>query len=255
MEAHSPVYLQQLLLVCSCDLQAMKPITYFNWSTGKDSALALYYLLQEDKYAINTLLTTVNSHFNRVSMHGLHTSLMELQAKAIGIPLDVISLPQQPSMEVYAEIMTKKVNELKNLGYTHCAFGDIFLEDLKTYRENQLKPLGIETLFPLWKKDTTKLIHDFLSLGFKAKIISINNTLLGTEFLGEDLSLDLINALPKNVDPCGENGEFHTFCYDGPIFSNPVQFKKGEIVLKTYDNPQNKSEKITYGFCDLVATV
>lgn len=228
-----------------------KPKTYFNWSSGKDSALALHYLLQQNDLEIDCLLTTVNSHYNRVSMHGLRKKVLEAQADAVGIPLDILEVPETPSMEEYNILMKNKINQLKAAGYTQTVFGDIFLEDLKQYREKMLSPYRIKAIFPLWKKDTKALIHEFLKLGFKAVIICINNSKLEASFLGRQLSLELINQLPEDVDPCGENGEFHTFCFDGPIFKYPIAFELGEKVYKTYDDPSNKTKSIKFGFCDI----
>nr|WP_299070904.1 adenine nucleotide alpha hydrolase [uncultured Allomuricauda sp.] len=229
-----------------------KPKTYFNWSSGKDSALALYYLLQQNKFTVNRLLTTVNAHYNRVSMHGLHRKVLEAQVKSIGIPLDIIEVPENPSMEDYNNLMGAKMEQLKSEGYTHAAFGDIFLEDLKVYREQMLASVGIETIFPIWKRDTRKLLEEFFHLGFRAVIVCINNSKLDASFLGQELSPELLNQFPKDVDPCGENGEFHTFCFDGPIFTNPIAFTLGEKVYKTYDNPSDKENSIRFGFCDII---
>lgn len=229
-----------------------KPKTYFNWSSGKDSAMALYQLLQQNDLEIDRLLTTVNSHYNRVSMHGLRKEVLEAQAAEIGIPLDIIEVPENPSMEDYNTLMGNKMKQLKSEGYTHTAFGDIFLEDLKVYREEMLASVGIQTIFPIWKRDTRELLDEFFALGFRAVIVCINNSKLDTSFLGKELSLELIEQFPKDVDPCGENGEFHTFCFDGPIFPNPIPFEIGEKVFKTYDDPSDKTKNIKFGFCDVL---
>jgi len=209
---------------------SQKPKTYFNWSSGKDSALALHYLLKQGHYDIDRLLTTVNAHYNRVSMHGLPRNVLEAQAASVGIPLEVLEVPEKPSMEQYNELMRNTVTQLRSEGYTHTGFGDIFLEDLKQYREDMLQPYGLTTLFPLWKKDTKQLIEEFLGLGFRAVIICINNSKLDASFLGQELSQELLNKFPSDVDPCGENGEYHTFCFDGPIFKAPIPFNIGEKV-------------------------
>ncbi len=228
-----------------------KPKTYFNWSSGKDSAIALYYMLQQNQYQIDCLLTTVNSHYNRVSMHGLRREVLETQAKAIGIPLDILEVPESPSMDEYNALMGNKIKDLKSQGYTHTAFGDIFLEDLKIYREKMLSSVGIQTIFPIWKRDTRELLEEFFELGFRAVIVCINNSKLDASFLGKELSLELIDQFPKDVDPCGENGEFHTFCFDGPIFEKLIEFEIGEKVFKTYNNPSDKNNTIKFGFCDI----
>lgn len=225
--------------------------TYFNWSSGKDSALALYYIKQSN-IKVDRLLTTINAHYNRVSMHGLRREVLETQAAQTGIPLDILEVPEKPSMEDYNALMKDKIMELQSEGYTQTVFGDIFLEDLKLYRERMLSPYGITSVFPLWKKDTMQLIHEFLHLGFKAVIVCIDNSKLDASFLGKELSIELVNQFPEDVDPCGENGEFHTFCFDGPIFKKPIAFEVGEKVYKTYDDPSDKTKKIKFGFCDVL---
>jgi uncharacterized protein (TIGR00290 family) len=230
---------------------SQKPKTYFNWSSGKDSALALHYLLEQGHFNVDRLLTTVNAHYDRVSMHGLPRKVLEAQAASVGIPLEVLEVPEKPSMEQYNELMRNTVTQLRSEGYTHTGFGDIFLEDLKQYREDMLQPYGLTTLFPLWKKDTKQLIEEFLGLGFRAVIICINNSKLDASFLGQELSQELLNKFPSDVDPCGENGEYHTFCFDGPIFKAPIPFTLGEKVFKTYDNPSDPENTIQFGFCDI----
>lgn len=235
----------------------MKPKAIFNWSSGKDSALALYKTLQEDQFEITSLLTSINKEFQRISMHGVHVSLLEKQAESLGFPLIKMELPKEPSMEEYREIMSKTINKIKSQGVTHSIFGDIFLEDLRKYREDQLKPIGMTGVFPLWKINTTDLIHEFLDLGFKTIVTCVNESYLDKSFAGRIIDKDFIKDLPKNVDPCGENGEFHTFTFDGSIFKNPVQFEIGETVKKTYPKPNtNDNEEngdYVFWFCDLLS--
>jgi len=227
-----------------------KPIkTYFNWSTGKDSALALYYLLHDSNYSVEQLLTSVNSHYERVSMHGLRKELLQKQIEAINIPGMTVELPAQPTNTEYEAILKNKVEELVADGFKCAAFGDIFLEDLKAYRENQLKPYGIDTVFPLWKKDTKKLLTQFINLGFKAITVCVDGSKLDSSFVGRLVDESFIADLPKSVDICGENGEFHTFCFDGPYFKQPVAFTKGEIIMREYDTNGIKSQ---FWFCDLL---
>lgn len=224
--------------------------TYFNWSTGKDSALALYYLQGEGNLQVDHLLTTINTHHDRVSMHGLRRALLCDQINAMGLPFSTIELPEQPSMDEYNALMTKAVHQLKNDGYTDCGFGDIFLEDLRAYREKQLE--GITCHFPLWKRNTKELFLEFVDLGFKAVVICLNEELLDASFVGRELDHTFLEDLPEHVDPCGENGEFHTFCYDGPIFSKPVEFEFGEKVLRHYKKPDGAlNEQTGYWFVDL----
>ncbi|MEM6316820.1 MAG: diphthine--ammonia ligase [Bacteroidota bacterium] len=218
-----------------------KPKAFMNWSSGKDSTMALYAILQDNQYCVERLLTTVNRKYDRVSMHGLHRSLLEVQAKAIGIPLETVELPENPSMEEYDQLMSDKVASLVAEELTHSIFGDIFLEDLRQYREEMLHPLGVKTVFPLWKKDTKQLLLDFIAQGFRAVVVCCNAQLLPESFCGCLLDRQFLADLPDNVDPCGENGEFHTFCFDGPIFKSPIPFSLGERILRTYDHPTNKT--------------
>lgn len=231
--------------------------TYFNWSSGKDSALALYHLLKDDRYSVDQLITTVNSHYNRVSMHGLRKELLNAQTNALGIPASLIELPEMPSMEVYEQKMTETISRLKSDGFTHSAFGDIFLEYLRKYRENQLAKEGFKAVFPIWKRNTKMLLNEFLDLGFKTIIVCANSKYFNEDFVGSVIDKNFIKNLPEGVDPCGENGEFHTFCFDGPIFITPIDFTIGEKVYREYDHP-NTDDSIcssdTYGvwYCDLL---
>lgn len=235
----------------------MKSKAIFNWSSGKDSALALYKILGEDQFEITSLLTSVNKEFQRISMHGFPVSLLEKQAEYLGFPLIKMELPKEPTMEEYREMMHKTMTEIKSRGVTHSIFGDIFLEDLRKYREQQLLAIEIKAVFPLWKKNTTELIHEFLDLGFKTIVTCVNETYLDKSFAGRILDKDFLKDLPENVDPCGENGEFHTFTFDGPIFKSRVDFEIGEIVKKTYPKPQTdeggEDGEYVFWFCDLVA--
>lgn len=215
---------------------------YMNWSGGKDSALCLYKALHAKQYSISHLLTSVNAARNRISMHGVRRELLEAQAASTGIPLTTIELSEQPNMTEYETCMMQKVNELKSSGCTHSIFGDIFLEDLKLYREQKLKEANIECVFPLWKIDTFQLAKEFIALGFRAIIVCINEKFLDKSFCGRLIDENFINDLPANVDPCGENGEFHSFVFDGPIFKTPFAFAKGEIVYKQYTAPKTADD-------------
>ena len=218
--------------------------TYFNWSSGKDSAIALYYLLQNKNYSVDELITTVNSHYNRVSMHGLRKELLMTQTKALNIKASLIELPEMPSMEIYEQKMLETVIRLKNDGFTHSAFGDIFLEDLRVYREEQLAKQGFKAVFPIWKRNTKALLNEFLDLGFKTIIVCANSKYFDENFVGTIIDKDFIDNLPEGVDPCGENGEFHTFCFDGPIFKNPIEFTIGEKVYREYNTPKSDDDSI-----------
>lgn len=226
--------------------------TYFNWSTGKDSALALFHLLKDNNYTIEKLLTSVNADFDRVSMHGIRRSLLEKQVQALNIPFETIELRENATMKSYEEVMTEAILKLKSGGFTTAAFGDIFLEDLKKYREEQLNKFEIKSVFPLWKRNTTELIEEFIDSGFKSIIVACDDRYLGKSFVGRTIDHEFLKDLPKNVDPCGENGEFHTFCFDGPIFENQIDFKIGKTISIEYDSPENSQEKIKYWFLDLI---
>ncbi|WEK68477.1 MAG: diphthine--ammonia ligase [Candidatus Chryseobacterium colombiense] len=234
----------------------MKPKAIFNWSSGKDSALALYKTLKEEQFEVTSLLTSINKEFQRISMHGVHVSLLEKQAESLGFPLIKMEIPKEPTMEEYREIMAKTMSKVKVQGITHSIFGDIFLEDLRKYREDQLQSIGMTGVFPLWKINTNYLIHEFLDLGFKTIVTCVNETYLDKSFAGRIIDKDFIKDLPENVDPCGENGEFHTFTFDGPIFKTAIDFKIGETVKKTYPKPQTDDNKETgeyvFWFCDLI---
>src|SRR4030095_4940287 len=191
---------------------------YFNWSGGKDSALALWKVLKEKEFKVEYLLTSMNSFHDRVSMHGVRRNLLEAQARSLNISLTTVELPEEPSMAEYETALTDKVNWIKEQGITHSIFGDIFLEDLKTYREQKLASAGIQCVFPIWKTDTNNLIRKFLDEGFKAIVVCINEKFLDESFCGRVIDENFLNDLPSMVDACGENGEFHSFVYDGPIF-------------------------------------
>ena len=226
--------------------------TYLNWSTGKDAALALYYLKQNPDFDVTHLLTAINSHHDRVSMHGLHRSLYLKQVQEIGLSFSTVELPENPSMKEYETSMSEAVLSLKSQGYEFAAFGDLFLEDLKKYRIEKLNSIAMNTVFPLWKKNTKELISEFVDLGFKAIVVSMNSNFLDKSFCGRIIDQNFLSDLPANVDPCGENGEFHTFCFDGPIFKNPIKFIKGENTYKEYDDPVQPTSKIGFWFCDLI---
>ena len=209
----------------------MEPIVV-SWSGGKDSALALYRALIEKKYEVKTLFTTISKEYNRVSMHGIRRELLEKQAKAIGMPLYIISLSKNVTNEEYESIMQREMNRFKSNSTNIVVFGDIFLEEIRKYRENNLSKVGMNALFPLWGKSTKALAREFLDLGFKAIITCVDTTQLDGSFVGNKFNEEFLSSIPSSVDPCGENGEFHTFVFDGPLFLHPVHFKVGRIVLR-----------------------
>lgn len=230
----------------------MKHKAIFNWSGGKDSALALHYTLNNPEFEVRNLMTTINAEVERISMHGVHKDLLQRQVDLVGVPLEIISLPGEINMEDYDLLMKNKLNEVCADGVTHSVFGDIFLEDLKQYREQRLTEVGLKGHFPLWKRNTVELVKEFLSLGFRTLVVAIDGSKLDKSFVGRELDIDFINDLPDEVDPCGENGEFHTYVFDGPIFNKPVPFQKGEIVGKEYKLSKEEPENtVTYWFQDL----
>lgn len=239
------------------------PNAIFNWSGGKDSAMALYAIQQAQSYNITQLLTSVNATHNRISMHGVRRSLLELQSAQIGLPLNTLDLPEQPTMQEYNALMEQKMLELKKSGHSHSVFGDIFLEDLKNYRDDQLRKAGFEGVYPIWKRDTKELIYEFLELGFKTITVCVKADLMDESFVGRVIDEQFITDLPDNVDPCGENGEYHTFVFDGPIFKEPIPFEIGEKVFRAYKAPKESqdqcglsnetdSKKMGFWFCDLI---
>lgn len=221
----------------------------FNWSSGKDSSYALLKVLEEKEYRIEYLLTSVNERYRRVSMHGTQELLLERQARSIGIPLKKLIVPEMPSMDDYNRIMEQTMTQLRSEGIAYSIFGDIFLEDLRAYRESQLKLVGIQAVFPLWKLSTAELARTIVDSGFKAVVVCVDGNCLDASFAGRVLDHRFLSDLPPGVDPCGENGEFHTFVYDGPVFSEPICYTKGEVVYRTYDNSGTKHG---FYYCDLI---
>ncbi|GHA78219.1 Dph6-related ATP pyrophosphatase [Pontibacter akesuensis] len=235
----------------------------FNWSSGKDSSLCLHKVVQEGKYEVTKLLTTLSGTTQRVSMHGVREELLERQAQSIGLPLQKVYLPEQASMNAYNELMAQTMRPLQQEGITHSIFGDINLEDLRTYREQQLQPLNMQAVFPLWGRPTNELVCEFIQKGFKAVVVCVNEKLLDASFAGRLLDEGFLQDLPANVDPAGENGEFHTFVFEGPIFKHPITYTLGEKVRKSYgpptdpdDNCYKKEDKpvfdTAFWFCDLL---
>lgn len=210
----------------------MKEPVVFCWSGGKDSALALYKLKQDARYQVVGLITTCNAHFQRVSMHGVRIELVERQAASIGLPLAKIFVSQRSSNEEYLEKLTEQLLVYKAEGVMHLAYGDIFLEDLKRWREDHLARIGLGGLFPIWKKDSRQLIDEFLALGFGSIICCVNDAYLDQSALGRKLDASFVGSLPAGIDPCGENGEFHSFAFAGPIFRESLRVKVGEKVYR-----------------------
>jgi len=235
---------------------------FLNWSSGKDAALSLFLLQKDNTLNVAQLVTTLSSKYNRVSMHGLREELLDQQIAQLKIPLQKLYLPESVSMKDYNAMMDTLFLDLAKEGFDYAAYGDIFLEDLKKYREETLKKSGLKALFPLWKKDTKTIMEQYLALGFKAITVSVNAKLLDASFVGRIVDKQFLEDLPENIDVCGENGEFHTFVFDGPIFKNPINFKIGEKVLRSYSPSKNdeddcfKTDKTSWDtefwYCDLL---
>jgi uncharacterized protein (TIGR00290 family) len=214
----------------------------FTWSGGKDSALALYELQQSQEYKVVALLTTVTEGYDRISMHGVRRTLLQHQALSLGLPLEEVIISQQASNEEYESQMQQVLARYVIAGVQCVAFGDIYLQDLKAYREQNLARIGMKAVFPLWKRDTRELMRTFIDLGFKAVTVCVDTEALDGRFAGRELDDQFLRELPATVDPCGENGEYHSFVYDGPNFRRRVAWVKGEIVLR-----ENR-----FCYCDLV---
>ena len=226
-----------------------KPKAVFCWSGGKDSALALYRIIREDRFQVVALLTTF-THTGRISMHQVREELMDAQAASAGIPLEK-AWPRDGSNRAYEQAMEEKLMQLKAAGASHVVFGDIFLQDLRAYREQMLRKLGLQGVFPLWQQDTAALIREFFHTGFGAITCCVSSLFFREGDVGRELDAGFIRQLPPEVDPCGERGEFHTFCHQGPLFSNPVLFEKGG---KHFELFQHGSGQDGFWFIDLFIT-
>ncbi|HTI61687.1 diphthine--ammonia ligase [Mucilaginibacter sp.] len=212
----------------------------FNWSGGKDSSLALYHCLRDPELDIKYLVTTINDAADRISMHGVRVELLKKQAESIGIPLYQVRLPEMPGMKEYDAVMRSSMERFQAEGITHTIFGDIFLEDLKSYRDARLAEVGMTGIYPLWKRNTTQLINEFFDLGFETVIACTQDRL--ERIVGKEITQELIMSLPDDVDVCGENGEFHTFAFRGPIFKQEIPFRTGEKVFREYAAPKNADD-------------
>ncbi len=222
-------------------MHAPEPIL-FCWSGGKDSAMALHALLQQNDLRVTALLTTVTEGYERISMHGVRRELLAQQAESIGLPLHEVRIPPQCVNPVYEARMEETLRIHYEQGIRKVAFGDIFLEDLRAYREKNLARIGMTALFPIWKRDTRELIRFFHAQHFRAIAACIDPKVLDPRFAGRELDESFFRDLPPNADPCGENGEFHTFVFDGPIFRWPISVRTGEIVRRD-----------GFVFCDLLS--
>lgn len=214
-----------------------------SWSGGKDSAMALYEIQKARSYDVSALLTTVTEAYDRISIHGVRRLLLEQQAKSMGFPLQKAFIPKDSTNEIYESRINAVLANHKERGINSVAFGDLFLEDIKKYRQAHLAKIGMQGLFPIWQRDTTEILSSFLQLGFQAIIVCVNLRMLDGSFAGKVIDKKFIDELPSNIDPCGENGEFHSFVYDGPIFNEEVKFTLGETVVRN-----------DACFCDLLPT-
>jgi uncharacterized protein (TIGR00290 family) len=234
-----------------------RPKAVFCWSGGKDSAFCLSKVLEERLYDIKYLLTTLNERFKRVSMHGIREELLDQQTASIGIPLLKVSVSEGTNVE-YERQMESVLLGVQSKGIHHVIFGDIYLEDLRQYREKNLAKIGMEAVFPLWKMDTRELAKEFISQHFQAIVCCTNDAFLGKEWLGRRIDDVFLQELPNTVDPCGENGEYHTFCYEGSIFRNKIKFTMGDQVFKPLelleDDHSQQQFPTSKGFwyCDLL---
>ena len=214
----------------------------FAWSSGKESAMALYELRRGGRYEVLALLTVLTEDYGRVSMHGVRRALLKQQAASLHLPLAEVVIAKDSSMEDYEAAMRRTLEHYAALGVSSVAFGDVSLQDLREYRRGKLSQVGMKAVFPIWKRDTAELARSFLDLGFKAVITCVDSRVLDKAFAGRAFDERFLRDLPDGVDPCGENGQFHSFVYDGPIFAERIPHDTGQVVLR--DN--------RFWFCDLL---
>jgi uncharacterized protein (TIGR00290 family) len=213
-----------------------------SWSGGKDSALALAETLEDRTHEVAGLITTLTEDYQRISMHGVRRVLLERQARSLGLPLEEVWIPRDASNQTYEANMGRALERYASQGVTSVVFGDIFLEDLRQYREKNLAQLDLQGIFPLWKRDTRELARSFLAKGFRAITTCVDGHALGKTYVGRVIDEGFLSDLPEGVDPCGENGEFHSFVFGGPILAEDVGYATGEVVLR-----ENR-----FWYCDLV---
>ena len=211
------------------------------WSGGKDCAMALYEIQQRPEYQVASLLTTLTADYDRVSMHGVRRALLERQAESLSLPLHEVFISKEATNEEYASKMQAALTNFQRTGVSSVAFGDIHLEDVRKYREDNLYKAGMKAIFPIWGRDTAELTRSFIDLGFKAIVTCVDSKVLDRTFAGRIIDESFMAQLPANVDPCGENGEFHSFVFDGPVFKRRIQYTVGQIVLRD-----------SFYFCDLI---
>jgi uncharacterized protein (TIGR00290 family) len=212
-----------------------------SWSGGKDSCLALYEMQQKDEYKVAALLTTITGNYDRISMHGVRRALLEQQAASLGLPLHQVLISKAANNEEYEMKMAEAFREYREQGVISVMFGDLFLQDIRAYRDQFLLNHQMQGLYPVWQRNTTEFLKKFIWLGFKAVLTCVDSKALDQSFAGKTIDENFLASLPPGVDPCGEYGEFHTFVYDGPNLAHPVSFSIGETVLRE-----------GFWFCDLV---
>lgn len=215
--------------------------TLLAWSGGKDSCLTLWELQKTRSYQVAALLTTITEGYDRVSMHGVRRILVERQADCLGLPLEKVYIPKDATNEQYELRMAEMLARYHAQGVDSAAFGDLFLEDIRRYRETNLAKIGMKGIFPLWRRDTSKLARAFLEAGFRAIVVCVDPKVLDKSFAGQLVDCEFFRRLPPHVDPCGENGEFHSFVFAGPLFPTEIRFTPGEVVLRD-----------SFWFCDLL---
>ena len=213
--------------------ESLGPEILLSWSGGKDSSLALREVIRAREHRVMALLTTVTEGYDRISMHGVRRSLLEAQSASLGLPVEEVWIPKDSSNAIYEERMRETLARYKDRGVEKVAFGDLFLQDIRSYREERLARIGMRGLFPLWGRDTKELAKEFVEDGFRAVLCCVDPRKLSKEFCGREFDLEFLKSIPASVDPCGENGEFHTFVYDGPIFKGPIPIEKREVVLRS----------------------
>jgi uncharacterized protein (TIGR00290 family) len=219
----------------------MKERVVISWSGGKDSCMALETVLAGGRYDVAALLTTLTRETDCISMHGVRRTLLERQAESLGFPLEPVIISKGASNQEYESALEKALTAYLEAGVGSVVFGDLFLEDIRDYREKLFSRLGMQPLFPLWQRDSSVLITDFLERGFKAVVTCVNSQSLDSSFAGRVLDRQFLSQLPSGVDPCGENGEFHSFVFGGPLFKQQVTFSHGEVTLEN-----------EHYYCDLI---
>lgn len=238
--------------LCSFDMNDVRPKVTISWSGGKDSAFALHRIILEKKFQVVSLHTVIENDSRRVGLHGIPETLVEKQSKSIGIPLEKLYLPSSDTLDSYTSLMKTFYDKCADEKIVGVVFGDIFLQDLRDFKVNLLKSSGLTGYFPLWGIDSKTILKDFIGVGFKTKICAARSDLFSKEQLGALLDDQFLSNISSQIDPCGENGEFHTFVHDGPIFREEIPLKKGIIQERSYTYnkimPDGKVEKVKTGF-------